>query len=654
MSTIGGIYNLNAQAVDSHQLMRIGKAIEQRGPDGGDHCLRGSVGMVYRAFHTNSESTSEKQPFVSREGHMLCWDGRLDNRGELISELKNYDLEDHTDVAIVLGAFRKWNEGFLSRLVGDFALSLWDNRSQTLLLARDPVGVRPLYYHATGEMIVWSSELTPLIELPSLRLEVDEDYVAGFLANSLDPGATPYRYVRAVPPGHVAKVTKGALELRRFWKLNPDQKIRYKTDAEYEEHFRYLFREAVRCRLRVNGPAWATLSGGLDSSSIVCMADDILASGDAEASKLETVSYVYDESTSCDELNFVEVIENFRGRAGKHLSEGDYPLLGVFPEESDITYPDFVDCFFARHQGLCNAMSADGARVIITGHGGDEVLCSGANPSFELADLLLQGKWISLNQSLRAWSRFLRKSYFSMLLRDLAIPLMPRNVQIFCGLVPKNLQLPSWFDPEFVARTNLKNRNLNFANIFNFKLPSERAQAGGFLSAVGFVSRASFRTRGRIELSHPYLDRRLVEFLQAIPHEQRIRPGETRSLMRRALRGLVPEKVLNRKTKRGPDEALLRAMVREWPRLQTMFNSPRVQDHGYMNADLLLAALERARHGCKTSSFAPTICLELWLQAFEHRRSKAKSTDVSTVRANEDTEVRSHEALGTLTPVPQV
>ena len=652
MSTFGGIYNFNAQPVDPHLLTRIGEAIEKRGPDGGGRCMVGPAGMVYRAFHTNRQSRSETQPFVSSEGHMLCWDGRLDNRTELISELKE-DLEEHTDVAIALAGFRKWDEGFLSRLIGDFALSLWDNHSQTLLLARDPVGARPLYYYSTAQTTIWSSELTPLIELPSLLLEADDDYVAGFLGNSLDPSATPYKHVRAVPPGHVAKITWGVLEVKRFWGLNPDQKIRYKTDAEYEEHFRHLFREAVRCRLRVNGPVWATLSGGLDSSSIVCMADEIIESGDAEASKLETVSYVYDESTSCDELNFVEVIEKFRGRAGTHLSEGDYPLLGILPEESDITYPDFVDCFFARHQGLCNAMKADGARVILTGHGGDEVLCSGANPSFELADLLFQGRLISLNESLRAWSRILRKSYLSMLLRDLAVPLMPRSVQSFFGVIPKTLRLPSWFDQDFVARTNLKNRNFSFPNIFNFKLPSERAQAGGFLSAVGLVSRASFRTRGGIELSHPYLDRRLVEFLQAIPHEQRIRPGETRSLMRRALRGLVPEKVLNRKTKRGPEEALLRAIVREWPQLQAMFSFPRVQDHGYMNADRLMAALDRARHGCKTSSFAATISLELWLRALENRRCKARSTDVSTVRANEDTEVRSHDAFGTLKPVPQ-
>ncbi len=654
MSTFAGIYNFYAPAIDPHLLMRMGQAIEKRGPDGGSHCLAGPLGMVYRAFHTNNESKSETQPVLSREGHVLCWDGRLDNRRELIPELKDYDLADLTDVAIVLAAFRKWNQDFVPRLIGDFALSLWDNHGQTLFLARDPAGARPLYYHLTAETIIWSSELTPLIEFPSVQLEINDDYVAGFLGLSIEPSATPYKYVRAVPPGHVAKLTKGSLEIKRFWELNPNRQIRYKTDAEYEEHFRYLFREAVRCRLRVNGPAWATLSGGLDSSSIVCMADEILASGEADASKVETVSYVYDESTSCDELNFVEVIEKSRGRAGTYLSEGDYPLLRVFPHDSDLTYPDFIDCFFARHQGLSKAMSEDGARVLITGHGGDEVLGSGANPFFELADLLLQGKFIRLNQSLRAWSKFQRKSYLSMVLRDLAIPLMPRSVQIFCGVVPKHLQLPPWFDPEFVARTRLRERNFHFPNIFNFKLPSERAQAGGFLSAVGFVSKASLRTRGGIELSHPYLDRRLVEFLQAIPHEQRIRPGETRSLMRRALRGLVPEKVLNRQTKRGPEEAMLRAIVREWPQLQAMFSSPRVQDHGYMNAELLLAAFERALHGCKTSSFTATICLELWLRAFDKRSCKARSTDVSIVRANEDTEVRSHDAFGTLKPVPQV
>jgi asparagine synthase (glutamine-hydrolysing) len=131
-------------------------------------------------------------------------------------------------------------------------------------------------------------------------------------------------------------------------------------------------------------------------------------------------------------------------------------------------------------------------------------------------------------------------------------------------------------------------------------------------------------------VSHPYLHRPLVEFLQAIPFEQRVRPGETRSLMRRALRDLVPRKILKRQGKSGPDEALFRALAREGARLQPIFESARVCAHGYTNAEALQTALERARHGCEIRSFAiiQTISLEFWLRSLERRVSTAKNASV--------------------------
>src|SRR5260370_19080705 len=137
--------------------------------------------------------------------------------------------------------------------------------------------------------------------------------------------------------------------------------------------------------------------------------------------------------------------------------------------------------------------------------------------------------------------------------------------------------------------------------------------------------------QGCIEATHPYVHRPLVEFLQAIPFEQKVRPAETRSLMRRALRGSVPEKILKRRSKRGPDEALFRAVAREWPQLQPMFENARCCARGYVNAEALQAALARVRHGCGLFSFAliQTLSLEFWLRALERRTSTAKNTAVS-------------------------
>jgi asparagine synthase (glutamine-hydrolysing) len=334
---------------------------------------------------------------------------------------------------------------------------------------------------------------------------------------------------------------------------------------------------------------------------------------------------VYDEATSSDERNFIRCVEEKRGRVGRYLLDEDYPTLASFPNVSQLSFPDFLDCFAARHKGLCEAMRADGARVLLTGHGGDEMLYSSPIPSPGLGDMLVRCRLLQLHCSVKSWSKVLKRPYLELLWRDCVVPLLPLNVQIRCGL-KSHLKLPFWLDAKFVARMNLRERHLGPADVFGFKLPSGRDQAIGFLSVTRVISKASYRARGCIEVSHPYLHRPLAEFLQAIPFEQRVRPGETRALMRRALRDILPEKVLKRRGNKGPDEALFRALARHWSQLRPIFENPLVCARGYMNAGALQAALERARHGCETRSFAviQTISLEFWLRALELRGSTTK------------------------------
>src|SRR5689334_7007501 len=124
MSAIAGIYCLDGAPVDGQQLISLAERLRGRGPDGGSTITFTSIGMVYRAFHTNGESRLEKQPLVSRDRQVLAWDGRLDNRADLISTLIDELNGDHTDVAIVMAAYRKWPTDFLERLIADFALCL--------------------------------------------------------------------------------------------------------------------------------------------------------------------------------------------------------------------------------------------------------------------------------------------------------------------------------------------------------------------------------------------------------------------------------------------------------------------------------------------------------------------------------------------------
>ena len=292
MSALGGIYNFEGAPIDERVLAALGKGLAYRCPDGGLEYRIGSVGMAYRAFHTTEESHLEIQPSVSSRGDILCWDGRLDNREELIPRLVENLHGERSDLAIVMAAYLKWGAGMLRRIIGDFALSLWDPVEQTLLLARDAFGARALYYQADPKRVLWSSELSVLLDTDGVEQEIDDEYVAGYLTNTVEVWRSPYKSIRSVQPGHVLMSRDGRLEERRFWSPVPKRDIYYKSDPEYEDHFRSLFRESVRRRLRSDRPVWSQLSGGLDSSSIVCVADQIIASGEASTGKLETISYL--------------------------------------------------------------------------------------------------------------------------------------------------------------------------------------------------------------------------------------------------------------------------------------------------------------------------------------------------------------------------
>ncbi len=351
MSAIGGIVSFNDCPVDTESLAQLGHDLEVYGPDGGSNVINDAAGMVYRAFHTNHESRAEKQPLVQPGGLILTWDGRLDNREELINLLRDELQDDRTDAAIVIAAYRTWGITFLSRIIGDFALSLWDPSIRTLFLARDLVGSRLLFYHTNENRIVWSSRIEALLNVREIGLEVNDEYVAGYLTSRPTQGLTPYRNIHAVPPGHVAIVKKGRLSLQRYWELNPSKTISYRTDGEYEEHFIQLFSEAVRVRLRVDGPVCSDLSGGLDSSSIVCMADAVIRNEADHPCSLETISAVFDDSPSSDERRFIRLVEEKRGRAGHHFLESDYPLLAESVSDGSRPIPNPIEALGGVSQG---------------------------------------------------------------------------------------------------------------------------------------------------------------------------------------------------------------------------------------------------------------------------------------------------------------
>ena len=224
---------------------------------------------------------------------------------------------------------------------------------------------------------------------------------------------------------------------------------------------------------------------------------------------------------------------------------------------------------------------------------------------------------MQLHKDLCTWSRDRNKPYLKLLWEDAVEPLLSSKLRLRFRH-DLNKRFSDLYDPGFVKRTNMTERMLNPIDPFGFRMPSSRKQSVNFLTAVRSISAGYARVLQDVELRLPILYRPLVEFMQAIPQDQRIRPGEKRSLQRRALKNLLPPEVLNRKGKGNPSEAVFRAFTREYPRLHSLLSDSYVARYGYVNQQALTRVLERTRCGDKRiSDIFRVISLEFWLRSLD-------------------------------------
>lgn len=594
-----------------------------------------AIGGIYNFDGALIESQSQTQSLVSSHGHVLCWDGRLDNREEIIRDLRNDLCGASADANIVMAAYLRWGSNFLPKLIGDYAFSLWDPFTKSLFLARDFIGTKTLFYHVAEDRIIWSTELADLVQVLGVPLELDDEYVAGFLTNLPEPGLTPYKGIHAVPPGSVVTVTHGRIQTRRIWAPDPHREIRYSSDAEYEEHFRHLFREGVQCRLRVDGEVWSELSGGLDSSSVVCMAADLIKRGECAATGLQTVSMVFDEASKCDERRYIRRVEEKIGKRGLHLREDDHRILADFGEEYVPTIPSFPSNFIAYYRALNTAMREAGARVLLTGKGADEVLSGDGDPFSELADLLVQGRLLRLHHGLRVWSKAVSRPYRRLLWENTITPLLPHKLQR--ARMHSLKQVLKFFNADFVKRMDLPERMFGPPEIYGFRRPGARRQSTNFLCAPRELSGGFWNELCSFEFSHPFTHRPLVEFMLAIPPEQKARPNERKSILRRSLRDLLPIELINRTEGRITNlQAMVYATRRERERLRSLFDGGLAGGYGYLDSDALVAALDSNNASiAHVISFVPFEC---WLRSLQQRnllQPKPSRVNIKKGRSNE-------------------
>ena len=606
MSVLFGMWNLDGRAVDPVETARMRRMLEPHAPDGFTTCVKGAFVMLYGALHITEESRHERQPFTSPAGTFLMWDGRLDNRAELLPNIDS-SSPNNSDLSIVSSLWEHRGTDCLGGLIGDWSLSVFNYYERSLFLAKDFLGTRPLFYFRCDRCVAWSTLLEPLIALAG-KLTLSEEYVAGWLAGFPDADRTPYREICAVPPACFVRITQHSTKVERYWDFRPGP-LRFKSDAEYEERFRALFFESVRRRLRCDAPILAELSGGMDSSAIVCAADRLAQK--EELPQVETASFFDDSEPNWNEAPFFAAVEAQRGRAGFHLNvasdgrllperDGSLPVTpahGAKPSESQALFSDFL----AKGQ----------FRVLLSGVGGDEFTGGVPTGIPELSDLIRRGHLRTFLRQAFLWSMVSRK------------PLVHVLGKTFRHFLPQlwnsrsRMQWPMpWVELGFLTRNHRALRVEATRFRWFGALPSFQENLHALDGLRRQIACAELPTSALYEKRYPFLDRDLLEFLFNIPREQLVRPNQRRSLLRRALRGIVPDVVLNRPRKAFVVTSLLKTFASDWTRVSQLVESMSLESRGIVDSKVLVRTLDQARRGedVPLLSLTRVLRLEWWLQ----------------------------------------
>ncbi|HXM62135.1 MAG TPA: asparagine synthase-related protein [Terriglobales bacterium] len=562
MSIQAGIHYFDDREVSRSEIEFLLQGLEHLCPDYVHVHLSKSVGMGFRGLLIAPEDRKD-QPLVGGSGSVITLDGRLDNRDEVASRLGVALSTALSDAMLALLAYERWGRGCFDLLQGEIASAVWDGRANSLFLFRSLCGTRPLFYIASRKQIAWSSELDDLIIKSGVDPIVNDAYALGYAYYQPDIDESPFLNVCTVPCGTYVEIHHTGEILSPFPVWHPERisTLELRSDEEYEDAWRHQVENAITKKLRAKDPMFCELSGGLDSTTLALFADRILQKMGRDPSELTTASITFELSTTCDESQFIRIAEKARGRAGIHIPESvQQPTFGL----SDTTFtgtPNAHRFTPGRYRAIAKAMKLAGARVLLTGIGGDHLFWSNQGGSPELADLLAGWHLKSLITQGREWSRAAGVPLWQMLRSHAVSPIAVMGA--FTSWLPSDLDMFPWVTKKAREWLAQAGRDQGMRVNRRIGLPSRRVREIVIRSFRALLSAGYFQGYQEIYFCHPYSNQELIDFVLSLPMNQLARPGQDRFLMRRATRGLLPEPIRTRKSKATINEAPCRVLERE-------------------------------------------------------------------------------------------
>ncbi len=629
MCGIAGKVTADRRPVEEPWIAAMGERLRHRGPDDQGVYVHGHVGLAHRRLSVLDLSPAGRQPMSNEDGtvRIIC-NGEIYNFQELRRALESrHVFRSHTDTEVIVHLYEEYGLQCLSMLRGMFAFAIWDEPAQRLVLARDRLGKKPLYYRVKDQSLTFASELKALLVGDSIP-DLDPVAVHHYLTFQYVPTPmTSFQEVRKLPPGHVLVYENGKVSESAYWSLQYHEKLARGSDAEYREEFRALLKESVRLRLASDVPLGAHLSGGLDSSSVVALMSQ-------EATQpVRTFAIGFTDETH-NELPYArEVAERFQ--TDHHEFVVQPSAIELLPTLAGIYDEPYADSS-AIPTYYVSRLSREFVTVVLNGDGGDELL--GGYPRYRFGALhslvmraleRYQGVGAAADRVATWLSGVLPESRGIGVRRGrlsrLAYPLSRHYLDRVSYFTADQKE---WlYTPEFSEMVRPQNSYALMAR--RFDETQAMTQLDRLLDVdthtylpddlLVKVDRATM-VHG-LEARSPLLDHKLVEFAAALPVDQKVRRGETKHVLRAAMRGTLPDRILDRE-KKGfavPLDRWFREDCRELLRENLL--STRATERGYFRREHVRRLIEQherreANHGARLYAL---LMLELWHREYADR-----------------------------------
>lgn len=550
MSAITGIFYRDGRNIPTDQIINMNDVLSHRGKDGSGVWSEGSVALGHQMLCTTSESLHEKLPFYDEETELsITADARIDNREELSKLLKLQNNENIPDSIYILKAYEKWGESCLQKILGDFAFAIWDDHQKKLFCARDHMGVKPFFYNISENTFFFATEIKALFANPEIKKKLDEKKVAYFLSGIYDDREiTFYENISRLPAANKLVVTFDNFILEKYWELDYKKRIILDSESEYTEYFIKIFNNAIKCRLRSASPLGAMLSGGLDSSSIVCTAREILLKNGGYP--LKTFSEIFKRTPEADESEYIDHVLQ-KGFLNPHFVNVDdhSPILNLDPILWQNDEP--IRAFNLYYNYLLYELAQkEKVNILLDGFGGDSTVSHGKGL---LIDYIRNNHWIEFFKEIKSNSDRLNQNRMNIFIKEL-LKVYP-NLFIWNFVRNKNTHTTKKIlKKEFVHDIHLDFKIKSFRN--NKLEIREKARQYHFNTINSGVIQHTLEEFDKIsaffniEPRYPFFDVRLMEFCLAVPSNQKRKYGWDRFLMRQAMTNTLPKEIQWRKNKK--------------------------------------------------------------------------------------------------------